>query len=113
MAGLMNGLENHILDFIKHFLGTVGYPGVFLLMAIEGFGVPIPSELTMPFSGFLTTHAGGSKFVLPAAVAAGLENEREHDDEHRDDGERNEVFLREGNRGVHNPLARNAESIIS
>ncbi len=67
----MNGIENHILDFVKNFLGTLGYPGVFLLMAIEGFGIPIPSELTMPFSGFLTTSAGGNKFVLPLAIAAG------------------------------------------
>jgi membrane protein DedA with SNARE-associated domain len=40
-------------------------------MAIEGFGVPIPSELTMPFSGFLTTGAGGSKFILVVAIIVG------------------------------------------
>ncbi|MGI8968525.1 MAG: hypothetical protein ACR2GA_05400 [Chloroflexota bacterium] len=54
MAFVMAGLEAHILTFVKHFLMAVGYPGVFALMAVEGFGVPIPSELTMPSSGFLS-----------------------------------------------------------
>jgi membrane protein DedA with SNARE-associated domain len=71
----MAGLEAHILTLIRHFLGAVGYPGVFLLMLIEGFGIPIPSELTMPFSGFLTTAAGGHKFVLPAVIAFGAAGE--------------------------------------
>jgi len=67
----MAGLEAHILTFVKHFLMAVGYPGVFALMAVEGFGVPIPSELTMPFSGFLSSTAGGSKFLLPLAIVVG------------------------------------------
>lgn len=67
----MNGLEAHLLTFVKNFLSTVGYPGVFALMAIEGFGIPIPSELTMPFSGFLASSAGGSKFLIPIAIAVG------------------------------------------
>ena len=71
----MAGLEQHLLTFVKNFLGTVGYPGVFLLMTIEGFGIPIPSELTMPFSGFLSTAAGGSKFLLPVAIVVGAAGE--------------------------------------
>ena len=67
----MGGLEEHILTFIKHFLGTVGYPGIFVLMAIEGFGIPIPSELTMSFSGFLTSGEGGNKMSLPVAITVG------------------------------------------
>lgn len=67
----MAGLEQHVLDFIKNFLGAIGYPGIFLLMAIEGFGIPIPSELTMPFSGFLASSAGGDKFVMPAVIVIG------------------------------------------
>jgi membrane protein DedA with SNARE-associated domain len=71
----MAGLEAHILTFIKNLLGTIGYPGVFLLMTIEGFGIPIPSELTMPFSGFLASAAGGSKFSLPVVAAVGAAGE--------------------------------------
>lgn len=71
----MAGLEAHILTVIKNLLGAVGYPGIFVLMAIEGFGIPIPSELTMPFSGFLASAAGGSKFQLPIVVAVGAVGE--------------------------------------
>src|SRR5579875_1066138 len=71
----MGGLEAHLLTFIKNVLTAVGYPGVFTLMAIEGFGVPIPSELTMPFSGFLSSNAGGNKFLLPIAVIVGAAGE--------------------------------------
>jgi membrane protein DedA with SNARE-associated domain len=71
----MAGIEAHILTFIKDLLGAVGYPGIFLLMAIEGFGIPIPSELTMPFSGFLASAAGGSKFQLPVVVLVGWAGE--------------------------------------
>lgn len=71
----MAGLEAHILTFIKDLLGAIGYPGVFILMAIEGFGIPIPSELTMPFSGFLASAAGGSKFSLPVVIGIGAAGE--------------------------------------
>jgi membrane protein DedA with SNARE-associated domain len=71
----MAGIESHILTFIKDLLGAIGYPGIFLLMAIEGFGIPIPSELTMPFSGFLASAAGGSKFSLPAVIGVGAAGE--------------------------------------
>jgi membrane protein DedA with SNARE-associated domain len=71
----MAGLEAHILTFIKNLLGTIGYPGIFLLMSIEGFGIPIPSELTMPFSGFLASAAGGSKFSLPLVIGVGAVGE--------------------------------------
>lgn len=67
----MHGIETHILVLIKHFLGAVGYPGIFALMTIEGFGIPVPSELTMPFSGFLASASGGNKFALPAVIVVG------------------------------------------
>src|SRR5438309_5491281 len=71
----MAGLETHLLTLIKNVLSTIGYPGIFLLMTIEGFGIPIPSELTMPFSGFLASPAGGDKFVLPVVILVGAAGE--------------------------------------
>lgn len=38
---------------IIHFIETLGYFGVFLLMTLESALIPIPSEITMPFSGSL------------------------------------------------------------
>jgi membrane protein DedA with SNARE-associated domain len=67
----MSGLEQHLVNLVKDFLTTVGYPGVFLLMAVEGFGIPIPSELTMSFGGFLASSAGGDKFALVPVIVAG------------------------------------------
>lgn len=41
--------------FILKTIDAAGYTGVFLLMTLESAGVPIPSEITMPFSGFLAS----------------------------------------------------------
>jgi membrane protein DedA with SNARE-associated domain len=40
-------------SWIIHFISTLGYFGVFILMTLESALVPIPSEVTMPFSGSL------------------------------------------------------------
>jgi len=50
-----------ISDFILLVIERVGYLGITLLMALESAGVPIPSEIIMPFSGFLVT---SSRFFL-------------------------------------------------
>jgi membrane protein DedA with SNARE-associated domain len=34
-------------------IGFLGYPGIIILMAMESMVVPLPSELVMPFAGFL------------------------------------------------------------
>ncbi len=39
--------------WIVHFIATLGYSGVFLLMTLESCLIPIPSEVTMPFAGSL------------------------------------------------------------
>jgi membrane protein DedA with SNARE-associated domain len=37
----------------KETILLLGYPGVFILMAMESMIFPVPSELVMPFAGFL------------------------------------------------------------
>ncbi|MEM2943125.1 MAG: DedA family protein [Methanomassiliicoccales archaeon] len=39
--------------FIKNLILDLNYPGLILLMAIESACVPIPSEIIMPFAGWL------------------------------------------------------------
>ena len=34
-------------------ISSLGYGGIVLLMAIESACIPLPSEVIMPFSGFL------------------------------------------------------------
>jgi len=46
---IIDALANFVTMVISH----LGYPGVFLLMALESACIPIPSEFIMPFSGFL------------------------------------------------------------
>lgn len=42
-----------IASWIMNVISTTGYGGVVLLMAIESANIPLPSEIIMPFSGFL------------------------------------------------------------
>lgn len=44
-----------IVEAITQFISILGYPGIFILMTLESALVPIPSEIIMPFSGFLST----------------------------------------------------------
>lgn len=46
-----------------------GYLGVFFLMLLESACIPIPSEVTMPFAGFLVWEG---RFSLGAVVLAGV-----------------------------------------
>lgn len=40
-------------SYIINFISATGYFGIFLLMTLESALVPVPSEVTMPFSGSL------------------------------------------------------------
>lgn len=41
---------------ITKLIASVGYKGIFLLMTLESTLIPIPSEITMPFGGFLVSN---------------------------------------------------------
>jgi len=44
-----------IVQFITSFISNLGYVGIFFLMILESALIPIPSEVIMPFSGFLVS----------------------------------------------------------
>ncbi len=45
----------HLAAFITNTISSLGYVGVGALMAIESACIPIPSEVILPFSGFLVS----------------------------------------------------------
>ncbi|WP_312518953.1 DedA family protein [Massilia sp.] len=56
-----------MFDFITEFMQNSGYFGVFALMALENIFPPIPSELIMPFAGFVA--ARGDLSVVGVLIA--------------------------------------------
>ncbi|MEK6899567.1 MAG: DedA family protein [Nanoarchaeota archaeon] len=52
-------------EFCVKIISYLGYPGIFILMALESMIAPIPSELVMPFAGFL---AGQGRFSLALVI---------------------------------------------
>src|SRR3981189_3923108 len=55
--------------FINSIVAATGYAGITLLMAIESACIPLPSELIMPFAGYLV-YAGKMKLVWAATAGA-------------------------------------------
>ena len=50
-------IDEIALPFLQSLYGAVGYVGVLLAMGIESAMVPLPSELILPFGGFMVSSA--------------------------------------------------------
>src|SRR5919112_1326261 len=59
---------NTLVTLITTFISNLGYPGIFFLMVAESAMIPIPSEIIMPFSGFLVA---SEKLSFIEVVVAG------------------------------------------
>jgi membrane protein DedA with SNARE-associated domain len=57
-----------IVDFITSQISHLGYAGILVLMMLESALIPIPSEIIMPFSGFLVSE---KKLDFTITVLAG------------------------------------------
>jgi len=44
---------HELINWLLITIGALGYPGIFILMAMESSVIPIPSELVMPPAGYL------------------------------------------------------------
>jgi membrane protein DedA with SNARE-associated domain len=66
-------MTEKIIALVAHFIiatiSTSGYAGIALLMGIESACVPLPSEIIMPFSGYLV-YTGQLKLVWVATAGA-------------------------------------------
>jgi membrane protein DedA with SNARE-associated domain len=48
-------IDEIVIPFLNGLYGAVGYLGVLIAMAIESAMVPLPSELILPYAGFLVS----------------------------------------------------------
>jgi membrane protein DedA with SNARE-associated domain len=60
----------YLFLFISHLVAATGYGGLVILMAIESACIPLPSELIMPFAGYLVFQ--GTMKLLWVATAGAL-----------------------------------------
>jgi len=60
-----------LAGFIIATISTLGYGGVVLLMAIESACIPLPSEIIMPFSGYLVFTGQMNLWLVGLAGAVG------------------------------------------
>jgi membrane protein DedA with SNARE-associated domain len=61
-------LLTSFVNFITSFILSIGYLGIFVLIVLESALIPTPSEILMPFSGFLVAQG---KLGFTATVLAG------------------------------------------
>ena len=66
---MIEGLIAKLGLFVISVISTLGYFGVVMLMAIESACIPLPSEVIMPFSGYLV-HTGQFNLWLLAFMGA-------------------------------------------
>jgi len=52
---LLAFIDEIVIPFLNNLYGAVGYVGVMLAMAIESAMIPLPSELILPYAGFLVS----------------------------------------------------------
>ena len=72
MGSLIEAIITEISRFVVSMISTFGYTGIFLTMAIESASIPLPSDIIMPFSGYLVTR--GQFTMLGVTLAGAIGN---------------------------------------
>ncbi|VVB86751.1 SNARE associated Golgi protein [uncultured archaeon] len=57
--------------YITQFISAIGYAGVFILMTLESAALPVPSEVVMPFAGYLAYQGTFNLFLISIIGAVG------------------------------------------
>ena len=65
----MEFVLEQLSSLIISFIDETGYVGIFVLMALEGSFIPVPSEIILPFSGYLVFE-GRFSLLMVAFVGA-------------------------------------------
>ncbi len=67
---MVGGILSALAGFVVNTISSLGYGGVVLLMGIESANIPLPSEVIMPFSGYLVS--AGQFNLFWVAIAGGF-----------------------------------------
>jgi membrane protein DedA with SNARE-associated domain len=67
----VEALEHQLVEFLTNLLQSIGWFGVVVIMVVESANIPIPSEVTMPLSGWMLVQARGFS-ALQALLLGGL-----------------------------------------
>ena len=65
---MLDGIISLLASFVVEVISAGGYLGIVVLMAIESACIPLPSEIIMPFAGYLVSLG---RFSLIGAATAG------------------------------------------
>lgn len=68
---MFDSLLGTISAFAINVISSLGYAGIMALMALESANLPIPSEIIMPFSGFLASEGRFTLFWITFFGALG------------------------------------------
>src|SRR5579864_7467456 len=68
---MISKIISELAVFIIAVISKTGYLGVMLLMAIESACIPLPSEIIMPFAGYLVYRGQFNLFLAATAGAIG------------------------------------------
>jgi membrane protein DedA with SNARE-associated domain len=60
-----------VFQFVTHVINVGGYAGIIALITCNSSGIPIPSEIIMPFSGYLVYLGRFNLFLVATAGAVG------------------------------------------
>jgi len=66
---MITAIIDILANIVVAIINFIGYPGIFFLMLVESCGIPMPSEVIMPFSGFLVA-AGKLNFWAVVLLGA-------------------------------------------
>lgn len=76
-TAMLDALDQFVIPFLERIYSSFGYAGVTVAMTIESAAIPLPSELTLPFAGWVVSRGlieplTGAPWTYWGAVAAGV-----------------------------------------
>ena len=70
----MFSIVEFVSNFVINIIGSLGYWGVFIGMTLESACIPLPSEIIMPFSGFVVWQGNTNMTLIGITLVGALGN---------------------------------------